>query len=147
MENPKSRHFRALLNKYTIGLHSIRVVTQEGIMKVVNSIKAHGYLEDVNYPVVVFHSLYPRFKDRNAIRNSPALLEEIVTTGRLVYDAGAHRELAWQYFESHRDELPMGVQIPDAFMFEVLVNADNTYDFFILGKKHNKLHKHKTTKS
>ena len=46
-ENPKSRHFRALLNKYTVGLHSIRrsqvslgkntrVVTQEGIMKVVN---------------------------------------------------------------------------------------------------------------
>ena len=105
----------------------------------VNSIKAHGYLQDVNHPVVVFNSLDPRFKDRNAIRNSPVLLEEIVTTGKFVYNAGAHRELAWQYFESHRDELPMGVQIPDAFMFEVLVNVDNTYDFYIIGKKHNKI--------
>ena len=67
------------------------------------------------------------------------MLEEIVTTGRFVYDVGAHRELAWQYFESHRDELPMGVQIPDAFMFEVLVNVDDTYDFYIIGKNHNKI--------
>ena len=51
-ESSKSRHFFAFLNKYSIGLHSIqrsqvemgkntRVVTQEGVMKVVNSIKVH----------------------------------------------------------------------------------------------------------
>ena len=56
-----------------------------------------------------------------------------------MYDAGAQRVLAWQYFESHRDELPMGVQIPDTFMFEALVNVDDTYDFYIIGKKHNKI--------
>ena len=108
-------------------------------MKVVNSIKAHGYLEDVNYPMIVFNSMDPRFKDRSVIRKSPKLVQEIISTGRFVYDAGAHRELAWQSFESHPAELPKGVKTPEAFMFEVLVNVDNSYDFYIIGKKHNKI--------
>ena len=105
-DNTRSRHFRTLLNKYslTVGLHTICrsqvelgkntcVVTQEGTMKVVNSIKVHGFLEDVNYLDMVFNLLDPQFKDRNAIKNSPTLLEEIVTMGRFIYDAGAHCEL------------------------------------------------------
>ena len=104
-ENPKSRHFCLLLNKNTIGLHAIRrsqvdlgkntlVVTQEGNMKVVNSMD-------------------PRFKDRSVIRKSPELVQEIILTGRFVYYADAHRELTWQYFESHPAKLPKGVKIPD----------------------------------
>ena len=88
---------------------------------------------------MVFNSLDPRFKDRTAARNSSTLLEKIVTTARFVYDAGTHHELAWLYFESHPQELPMGVQIPDAFMFKVLVNVQDSYDFYNIGKKHNKI--------
>ena len=54
-----------------------------------------------------------------------------------MHDAGAHRELAWQYFESHSAELPKGVKIPEALTFEVLVNVDDSHDFYIIGKKHN----------
>ena len=77
-------------------------------MKVVNSIKAHGFLKDLNHPVVVFNFLHPRFKDRDEIRKSSNLLHEIVTRGKFVYDADAHRELVWQYFEAHPDKLPKG---------------------------------------
>ena len=67
------------------------VVTQEGVAKVVNSIKVHDFLEDVNRTVVVFNSLDSRFNDRDEIRKSSTLLDEIVTRGKFVYDAGAYK--------------------------------------------------------
>ena len=93
----------------------------------------------MNHPVVLFNSLDPRFKDGDVIRKSASLLDEIVTRGNVMYDAGAHSELAWQYFEAHPDELPKVVIIPDAFTFEVLVNANDSYDLFIIDTKHNKI--------
>ena len=57
---------------------------------------------------MVFNSLNPCFKDKSWIRNSPALLQEIVTTNRFMYNAGAHHELACHYFKAHSQELPKG---------------------------------------
>ena len=54
-----------MVEKYTIGVHKVnqsqihlgpnsRIVTTAGVMKVVSSFRAQGYIERVNNPVVVF---------------------------------------------------------------------------------------------
>ena len=73
--------------KSTWGPNS-RIVTTAGVMKVVSSFRAQGYLEGVNTPVVVFNTQDARFQEINKVRKSPALIQEIVSSGTLVCDAG-----------------------------------------------------------
>ena len=62
-----SRSYRSVVDKYTLGVHTVnraniqlgvnsRVVTISGIMKVVNSFRAQGFIKGVNTPVVVFNT-------------------------------------------------------------------------------------------
>ena len=91
------------MDKYSIGLHTVnraniklgpntRVVTIPGIMKVVKSMRAQGYIQGVNTPAVVFNTTDSHFQDIDVVRKSPNLIQEIVTTGTLLCDAGQHRK-------------------------------------------------------
>ena len=149
-EAVNDRHFRTLLNKYSIGTHVVkrnkikmgpntRVVTKEGIMKVVNSIKAHGFIKESSVPLVVFNSPEARFKEVAKIKNNPSLIAEIIDSPDKMYDAGAHRELACAWLEANRHECPASLVIPDEFEVEILVNVVDEYEFYVIGKKHNKI--------
>ena len=81
-ETVNDRHFRTFLNKYSIGTHVVkrnkikmgpntRVVTKEGIMKVVNSIKAHGFIKESSAPLVVFNSPEAWFKEVRKVKKQP----------------------------------------------------------------------------
>ena len=121
----QSSTMRALLDKYSIGRHMVdrsrlhigpntRVVTMEGILKIVESLKAHGHLKDGNVPIVSFNTPDVRFANLDIVRKSPELLQEIVEMGTMMYHAGAHREMAWQFLDK---------------------NPQHT----LIGKKHNKI--------
>ena len=96
-------------------------------MKVVNSIKAHGFVKDGNVPLIVFNSVDPR-----AVLKSPA---EIVEKGTFMYDAGEHRELACQWFEQNPQLKPDNLIIPDVFECEILLGVHDNYEFYVIGKK------------
>ena len=145
-----NRSYRAVVEKYSIGVHKVkrsqihlgpnsRVVTTAGVMKVVNSFRAQGYIEGVNTPVVVFNTQDARFQDIHKVRKSAALIEEIVSTGTMLCDAGQHRELAFRYLERPENMLPTDAPVPTIQEIEILVNVKDDYDFFVIGKKHNKI--------
>ena len=125
-------------NKIKMGPNT-RVVTKEGIMKVVNSIKAHGFIKESSVPLVVFNSPEARFKEVAKIKNNPSLIAEIIDSRDKMYDAGAHRELACAWLEANRHECPASLVIPDEFEMEILVNVVDEYAFYVIGKKHNKI--------
>ena len=148
--NFASRSYRAVVDKYSLGLHTVkrsniqlgpntRVVTIPGIMKVVKSIRAQGYITGVNTPVVVFNTTDARFADIDVVRKTPSLIEEIVQTGTLLCDAGQHRELAFRYLEQADNKLPTDLPVPSHQEVEILLNVQDDYDFFVIGKKHNKV--------
>ena len=146
----QSSTMRALLDKYSIGRHMVdrsrlhigpntRVVTMEGILKIVESLKAHGHLKDGNVPIVSFNTPDVRFANLDIVRKSPELLQEIVEMGTMMYHAGAHREMAWQFLDKNPQHTPEGLEIPSALEVEVLVNVNDSFDTFLIGKKHNKI--------
>ena len=70
---------------------NIRVVTKEGIMKVVNSIKARGFIKN---PVCqLWFSTHQMLGSRKfkKIKENPALIAEIIESPDKMYDAGAQR--------------------------------------------------------
>ena len=69
-----------------------RVITKEGIMKVADIIKAHGFIKESGVPIVLFISSHAWFKEISKIKESPALIAEIIESPDKMYDA--HRELA-----------------------------------------------------
>ena len=89
-ENPvdfQASTMRALLDKYSMGKHFVdrscltlgpntRVVTMEGILKIVESIKAHGYLQAGNISIVAFNSPDGRFANIDIVRQSPDLIRK-----------------------------------------------------------------------
>ena len=145
-----SRSYRSVVDKYTLGVHTVnraniqlgvnsRVVTISGIMKVVNSFRAQGFIKGVNTPVVVFNTSDNRFDNIEVVRNSPELMAEIVTNGTLLCDAGQHREMALRYLEQPENKLPSDLPVPTHQEVEILLNVKDEYDFFVIGKKHNKV--------
>ena len=145
-----SRSYRSVVDKYTLGVHTVnraniqlgvnsRVVTISGIMKVVNSFRAQGFIKGVNTPVVVFNTSDNRFDNIEVVRNSPELMAEIVTNGTLLCDAGQHREMALRYLEQPENKLPSDLAVPTHQEVEILLNVKDEYDFFVIGKKHNKV--------
>ena len=92
----QSSTMRALLDKYSIGRHMVdrsrlhigpntRVVTMEGILKIVESLKAHGHLKDGNVPIVSFNTPDVRFANLDIVGQSPQWLQEIVEMGTMMY--------------------------------------------------------------
>ena len=139
----QSSTMRALLDKYSIGRHMVdrsrlhigpntRVVTMEGILKIVESLKAHGHLKDGNVPIVSFNTPDVRFANLDIVRKSPELLQEIVEMGTMMYHAGAHREMAWQFLDKNPQHTPEGLEIPSALEVEVLVNVNDSFDTFLI---------------
>ena len=108
-------------------------------MKVVNSFQAQGFIKGVNTPVVVFNTSDTRFDNIEVVRNSPELMAEIVTNGTLLCDAGQHREMALRYLEQPENKLPSDLAVPTHQEDEILLNVKDEYDFFVIGKKHNKV--------
>ena len=108
-------------------------------MKVVNNFRAQGYIKGVNTPVVVFNTSDPQFDDIEIVRNSPALIAEIVSYGSLLCDAGQHRELVLGYSDQPKNKLPSDMPVPTERKVEILLNVKDEYNFFVIGKKHNKM--------
>ena len=146
----ESRSYRTVVEKYSIGVHTVkrnliqlgsnsRIVTIAGVMKVVNSFRAQGFIRGVNTPVVVFNTPDPKFENIEVVRNSPELILEIVTSGTLMCDAGQHRELALRYLENPVNVLATDAPVPTDQEVEILLNVKDEYDFFVIGKKHNKI--------
>ena len=54
-------------------------------------------------------------------------------------DAGQHRELALRYLENPVNVLATDAPVPTDQEVEILLNVKDEYDFFVIGKKHNKI--------
>ena len=100
-----------------------RGVTKEGIMKVVDSIKAHGFIKESSVPLVFFKSPEAPFKAVAKIKNNPSLIAEINDNTDKMYDAGVHRESACAWLKAKKHKCPALVVIPDELEVEVLVNV------------------------
>ena len=89
------------MDKYSIGLHTVNraniklgpnLIIQRGYhtwhYESSKSMRAQGYIQGVNTPVMVFNTTDSRFQDIDVVRKSPNLIQEKVTTGTLLCDAG-----------------------------------------------------------
>ena len=103
-------------------------------MKLVNSFRAQEFIRGVNTPVVLFNTLVPRFKNIEVVRKSLEMIEEIVTSGTLICDAGQHRELVLSYLEDPVNALATDAPVPIEQVVEILLNVKDEYDFFIIDK-------------
>ena len=54
-------------------------------------------------------------------------------------DAGQHREMVLRYLEQPENKLPSDLPVPTEQDVEILLNVKDEYDFFVIGKQHNKV--------
>ena len=105
------------MSTYSIGKHFVdrsrltlgpnaRVVTIERILKTVESITAHGCLQEGNIPSVAFNSPDGRFANIDIVRQSLDLIQEINELGTMMYHVGSHRQTTWKFLEKNPQHVP-----------------------------------------
>ena len=47
--------------------------------------------------------------------------------------------LTWQFLDKNPQHTPQGLEIPSALEMEILQNVNDSFDTFLIGKKHNKI--------